>query len=357
MNRTCPDCGIGLEDDEQFCGNCGCYLDWTDQPETGAAPEPVAAPAAPSQPTHPPPSMPPPPPPHPAQDLVARQQPAPQQPAPQQPRAQQPGAPARPPVRVAKVTEVLQPGDLVCGTCGIGNKPSRKFCRRCGTDLAEAVVAKVPWWRRLLRSRGPRVTEAGTRPRAPRGRRRFPTPVAVIGVVVLALVVGGFLLRSQVVDGVDVVRDGVQGTARYVPEQVAASSAQPGHGARLVKDGTENKYWAPVARGPGRGEYVEVTFDDPVRLVTVLVTPGVSATDEEAFLRAGRPAELEAQISTADGRLETETLAFEDKRGAVEFSLRATDVERVRFVIVDAYAGTVSGSRTAIAEIEFWVRR
>ena len=37
MTRVCPDCGDALEPDERFCGSCGCYLDWTDQPETDEA--------------------------------------------------------------------------------------------------------------------------------------------------------------------------------------------------------------------------------------------------------------------------------------------------------------------------------
>ena len=58
---------------------------------------------------------------------------------------------------------------------------------------------------------------------------------------------------------------------------MTASSAQEGHGAGLAKDGTPNKYWAPAKAGDGRGEYVETEFEDPVRLVYVLITPGVSS--------------------------------------------------------------------------------
>ena len=48
MTRVCPDCGDALDLDEQFCGNCGCYLDWTDRPESepdAGTPAPEAEPS------------------------------------------------------------------------------------------------------------------------------------------------------------------------------------------------------------------------------------------------------------------------------------------------------------------------
>jgi hypothetical protein len=262
-------------------------------------------------------------------------------------------------------TEPLEPGDLVCGTCGTGNKPTRKFCRRCGETLAEAVVAKVPWFRRVLRRRPPKVTEAGSRPRAPigssarttRARRPFPTRlVAVLGLLAV-LGIGTFTLRGSVLGAVDAVRDRVQGVERVVPSKATASSAQEGHGAGLVRDGTQDKYWAPADPGPGRGEFVETTFARPERLVYVLVTPGVTASDEELFQQQGRPAELRITMTRDDGTTEVETVGLEDKRGAAKVSLGTSDVVRVRFEVLGSHAGNVEGSRTAIAELEFFVRK
>jgi hypothetical protein len=389
VTRVCPDCGDALEPDERFCGNCGCYLDWTDEPgpepELGMAaseteaepaptrglaervrsalgagdgavrpPPPLGDPAAGSTPPPPPPpplpTDPPPAPPR-AQALVA---PVGQ---PQQPRAQQPGTPA-PKTRRRPVAppEPFDPGDLICGTCGIGNKPARKFCRRCGTDLAEAEVARVPWWRRLFRKRRRRVRKAGSRPKMATARR-FPAKLIALVGLLSVLGVGTYLLRGYAVDGADLVRDRVQGVERVVPERMTASSAQKGHGAGLAMDGTPNKYWAPAEAGDGRGEYVETGFEDPVRLVYVLITPGVSSSEEEAYLRQGRPAELRVLVTHEDGTQEIKTVELEDQRGAVQVAIRESDVSRIRFEIRRAFSGTDADSRTTIAEIEFWIRK
>jgi hypothetical protein len=391
VTRVCPDCGDALEPDERFCGNCGCYLDWTDQPDTETEPE-MPAPETEREPTRglaervksalgvgdgpvppPPPPVeaaagePPPPtagpPPRPAQAHA----PAPAaQPAqalvvpvgqPQQPAAQQPAAPA-PKARRRPVAppEPFDPGDLICGTCGVGNKPTRKFCRRCGANLADAEVARVPWWRRLFRKRKPREKEAGSRPKVAAVRRTPTKLVALLGVLAV-LGVGSYVLRGRVVDGVDLVRDRIQGVERVVPEKMTASSAQEGHGAGLARDGTSNKYWAPAKAGAGRGEYVEAVFADPVRLVYVLITPGVSSSDEEAFLRQGRPADLRVVITHEDGTREIKAVELEDKRGAKEVAIGESDVTNVRFEIRRAFPGTDADSRPAIAEIEFWIRK
>jgi hypothetical protein len=355
--RTCPECGVGLEPDEQFCGSCGCYLDWSDQPDAvevqqpaPTAPRAAVPPPPPPRSTAPPPSpLPPPPPPR-----------RTEHPAPQQPRAQQPGhAPPRPRRTPTAPPEPLEHGDLVCGTCGTGNKPTRKFCRRCGDPLAEAQVATVPWWRRVLRRR-PKVTEAGARPRgaAPgRARRGFPSRPVVVLVLLGALGIGAYTVRSTLLGAGESVRDRVEDSERVVPDEVRASSAQPGHGAALVKDGATNKYWAPAEPGEGRGQFVEATFRDPVRLVHVLLTPGVSADDEEAFLRQGRPAELRITLTREDGPTEVEEVTLEDESGPAEIRLGTSDVVTARFTILRSHAGNAAGSRTAIGELEFFVRR
>jgi hypothetical protein len=276
---------------------------------------------------------------------------------PVQPAARQPQAPvAKARRRPVAPPEPFDPGDLICGTCGVGNKPTRKFCRRCGATLADAEVARVPWWRRLFRKRTPREKEAGSRPKVAAARRSPTKLVALLGVLAL-LGVGTYVLRERAFDGVDLVRDRIQGVERVVPEKMTASTSQDGHGPGLAKDGTPNKYWAPAKAGAGRGEYLEAVFADPVRLVTVLITPGVSSSDEEAFLRQGRPADLRVVITHEDGSREIKTVELEDKRGAKEVAIRESDVTRVRFEIRQAFPGTDADSRPAIAEIEFWIRK
>ena len=48
---------------------------------------------------------------------------------------------------------IVNPGDLVCGQCGEGNDPSRRFCRRCGASLAAGDgIRPLPWYQRWWRS-------------------------------------------------------------------------------------------------------------------------------------------------------------------------------------------------------------
>ncbi|TNM39709.1 hypothetical protein FHP29_12650 [Nocardioides albidus] len=402
MNRVCPDCGAALDADEQFCGNCGCYLQWSaaSEPEPAPEPAPVAVEAAveaappptpprrgrpqPASPPRldrrgtaerPPAPVPPPPPvtgggdgsgagpaaPSVAEALVVPvdQQPAAPQPGLQQPGAQQPGRPRPQPRSRASQPppEPLNPGDLVCGDCGAGNKATRMFCRRCGHTLAEAEVVRIPWWRRILRRRK-RTTAAGSRPTV-HALRRAPSPARLIGTVVAlgALGIGGFLLRDVVIGAVDTVRDRVSGVEPQVPGKISASSSQPGHGARLARDGTPNKYWAPASTGAGAGEYLEVHFDSPVRLVYLLVTPGVSSSDEEAFLAQGRPKELRIVVDREGDSTALHVAHLEDKRGPARIDLGDSKVTRVRIEIRKAYAGSAAESRTAIGELEFFTRK
>jgi hypothetical protein len=67
-------------------------------------------------------------------------------------------------IQKTKPTRRLQPGDLICGQCGEGNPPARKFCSRCGESLVTAEVVKRPWWRRLWPQKKVKTLEAGERP-------------------------------------------------------------------------------------------------------------------------------------------------------------------------------------------------
>ena len=383
MSRVCPDCGEALEPDERFCGSCGCYLDWTESADAPAEPEPQPAevvadpaprgigervrsalgvgdrPPPPPAPAGPLPTGRPVPEAPPVLDVrgTAERPGVPAADAARQPSAQQPRRPQRQPKPSSSLPppEPLEPGDLVCGSCGAGNKPSRKFCRRCGDDLTAAVVAKVPWWRRMLR-REPAVVEAGTRPRRRGMGLRVPTGLVVLLVVLGALVLGGLLLRDNVVDGVEAVRDRLAGVEPRNPDKTLASNSMPGHEAGLATDGDPGEYWAPAHPGKGVGEYVEVTFDDPVRLVYVIVTPGASPSDQKRFLATGRPSELKLTLDSDDGSTDTETIHLEDKRGWQKFRIGESDVTKVRFEIVDSYVGR-PGSHTAIGEIEFRTRK
>lgn len=201
--QVCGECGAGTEVGEDFCGECGAYLEWDGRAATPEA-EPASPPAA--QP-HPPPA------PAPAKSPPPREVPATAPGAtdagPRQPAPVLPGAPAPKPRRHTPTPdrERINPGDLVCGECGAGNKPTRKFCRRCGHDLTDAPVARVSWWRRLVH-RSPRPGPvAGTRPQV--RTRRFPRRLVGL-LVVAALVWGAWASRDLAATAYDRIVDRVK---------------------------------------------------------------------------------------------------------------------------------------------------
>ena len=245
------------------------------------------------------------------------------------------------------------PGDLICGQCGRGNVPTRRYCRRCGADLADApVAAPLTWWQRL-RQRRARTPLAGER-RQPR-TSRFPVRSLVL-LVVLGLVAWlGWTNRERLGEAYDAVVDRVVGQEPINPAEVSASTSAPDRTPQLAWDGIKNRSWAPAPTGAGVGEYIVATFDEPFRLMSVLVTSG--ASDEQGpFLAEGRVRVLRMTATREDGTTMTEDLPLQDTRGAQQFDPVADDVVEVKFTIISAYA-VPDGQRVAIAEIEFSGRR
>lgn len=249
----------------------------------------------------------------------------------------------------------LQHGDLVCGHCGAGNQPTRRFCRRCGQDLAEAEVARIPWWRRILLRRKTRAQAAGSRPRVARRGRRLRSFFTLAAILIT--LAGGVLLTRPYWD---TARNGVEDRLRNVepatPDEVRASSSASGHPAPLVRDNGSRSYWAPSATKRAVGQYLEMRFDRPVRLVYVLVSNGVSG-DGNAYLRNGRATRLRATLFTATGtRMPAKTLRLMDTAEPQQRSLRGSDVVRVRFTIAGRKRGA-PGTLVGIREIELFKRR
>ncbi|MFD8086089.1 discoidin domain-containing protein [Kitasatospora sp. NPDC059722] len=248
--------------------------------------------------------------------------------------------------------EPIAPGDLICGQCGTGNVPTRRYCRRCGDPLEDARVApKPPWWRRPFVRRPRPGPVAGDRPRVRRLRRpRFVVPL----VLVALLAAGGYAYRGELAAGVEVVRDRLATPQQVHPTAVRASSEDPAHPAALAVDGTTDRYWAPARPGDGRGEYLEMDFASPFRLLDLVVYPGTSTTAEQ-FLTQARPRELTVTLTGPDGRATTRTVHPADAPGEQRFHLAVGDVVRIRLT-VDAAYGTGPDRRVAVAEVEFFER-
>ncbi|HEV7978929.1 NADase-type glycan-binding domain-containing protein [Amycolatopsis sp.] len=314
----CGQCGERGLADTQFCGVCGAFLKW-DGEQADEKPVP--------QGTQP--------------DVV--------QPAEQR-------APQRQGLQVPDEPPPLNPGDLICGNCGLGNVPSRKFCGRCGASLAQAETVAVPWWRRFFPARKAKELEAGTRPRRRRGsgeaRRRVGRVVR--RTIAVAVVVAGVLyatvppLRSAVNTQAVGLKNEVAGifVTQYAPvrpTKVIATAANPDHGANLVSDNASNTYWS--ASGD-REQALVLTFDRAVDLRKAIVRIGIGAD----FQSAHRPQKLHLVYSTG----KTYDLSLVDIPDAQEVTLEnsagSTSVE----LHVVALHRSLQGNDVAISEIELF---
>ncbi|WP_051795097.1 discoidin domain-containing protein [Streptomyces sp. NRRL S-87] len=245
-----------------------------------------------------------------------------------------------------------QAGDLVCGQCGAGNVPTRRFCRRCGSSLQDARVApRPPWWKRLFTRRPKAAPVAGERPR----QRRWRRPSCLLPLALLVVLAGaGYALRGQVPGAVESVRDRIGKAEQVHAVRLTASSSGAGHAAALAVDGTTDKYWAPAATGDAHGQFLEVEFPGPVRLLDVVVHPGISPVAEK-FLTQARPAALLVTVTAEDGRVTRKTVRVPDEPGPHRFRVPVSDAVRVR-VTIESAAGAAPGRHVAVAELEFFKR-
>ncbi|MDC7122810.1 zinc ribbon domain-containing protein [Cellulomonas fimi] len=272
--------------------------------------------------------------------------------APQQPAAVKPGTPQAPrkPRPTPKADEAPPaPGDLICGSCGAGNAPTRKFCRRCGTSLADAPVAqRRSWWSRLWRPDPKAARAAGYRP--PR-RRRFPTRPVVAIVVIGAIVAAVLAFRPEIERARISVLDRIQGNTAVNPTQIAASSELPERPARQIRDGATNLPWSPAAPGDGVGQFVDMAFAQPFRLTRVLVIPGSSDVEKD-YLAGSSPRVLTLTATTSAGTQQTVELPLADRVGLQSVATAIDDVVAVRLTISSTYRATPE-THVAIAEVEF----
>jgi hypothetical protein len=240
-----------------------------------------------------------------------------------------------------------------CPRCARSNPPGRRICRFCGATLARRVVAERErsWWQRLwdrLRDRSPRRPPRKDR-RAAGAARRILLIVLALCLVGVAAVAGPPLARRAV----EAVRDHTQDPVSLVPTAMSASSERLGAGAARLTDGASNRYWAPT--GNGVGAWVEGRFDEPVRLLTVIVRPGVGPR-RQAFLEAGRPRGLTVVTVDADGEEKKTDIELRDEPGEQHFDVEASNVVRIRLVVRSTYGSGLEPA-VAIGEAEFFGRR
>ncbi|WP_369382425.1 zinc ribbon domain-containing protein [Streptomyces sp. cg36] len=239
-----------------------------------------------------------------------------------------------------------------CRWCATPNRPDRHFCGRCAMPLADEAAplppGRLPWWRRLFR-RDREVPWAGERPPLRRVFDRIGTWVGAV--VAVTLIVLGIL---YIPDAVNAGRDHFAKRAPVAPDSMRASRSFPDHPPQLAFDKKSNTWWGPGVAGPGQGQWIEASFDEPTRLLDVILTPGVSARPERAG-ESALPHRLLATITKKDGKTSTREITLDQGSGGQRRSFRVGEVVKVRFTVESSY-GASDKKQVSIAEIEFFGR-
>ncbi|MEV2210842.1 zinc ribbon domain-containing protein [Streptomyces sp. NPDC050997] len=275
------------------------------------------------------------------------------------PPAPQPVAPVLPGRPVADRPQVRAPGPEQgaetgppCPWCATPNRPDRHYCARCAMPMAgddRAPERHRPWWRRLFGFGNNEIPWAGERPRL---RRTFDRVVTwVTGAVVLALLITAAIYTP---DAIQATRDHFAKRAPVPPDRVAASRSYPQHKPELAFDMLNNTWWGPGVSESAEGEWIEANFDEPTRLLDVIITSGISTRAEDRT-KAALPHRLKATITTKDGRTTTRQLTLDQSSGGQRRAFRVGEVTKVRFTIESAFQ-TSGSKQVSIAEIEFFGR-
>jgi hypothetical protein len=259
-------------------------------------------------------------------------------------------------------TRRLEPGDLVCGDCGEGNLPTRRFCSRCGNELAGAEVVRASWWRRMVPHRKPRAArsvepETGVARTGQRRARRKSVFPAVRRTVAVLVVFGGVayaalppvrqMANTAVLEGRQRATDLVFG--KYEPVRAVTASATTAdrrHPATAAVDGYWNTYWATTATGSPQ---LKLVFQEPVELRKALIRGGIAGN----LQGSQRPRTLHLVYPSGVGQ----DLNLADKTDPQEFELDSKGkVSSVEIYVQATYANAAS-KQVAISEIELFVKQ
>ncbi len=265
-------------------------------------------------------------------------------------------------------TRRLQPGDSICGHCGEGNAPSRKFCSRCGESLVEAEHVKARWWHRFRPHRGPKTVKIGAEPGKAAGGGNLAARRFDLGhlarqvyrktrlVVALALVAAGVIygayppFRNEVNSVFSSEKTKISNIvdAKLVPihpVKCTANAQVKSHPAALVCDGFFNNYWlAPWSPSPE--PMLVMTFAHPVTLKRLILYNGAFGH----YIANGRPSSLHLVFSND----ESFTITPEDTPKSQMFSIsHAVLIKSVEFQVTSTYQGT-GKPNVAVSQIELF---
>ena len=142
----------------------------------------------------------------------------------------------------------------------------------------------------------------------------------------------------------------VQLSQRYtnvVPISASASSAAPGHPAKLAIDGIQQTYWLTGA-GSGAGASFTVRFASPQRIDRVGVLSGEPGGD---YRTQARPQTIELLV----GGRSPVSLPLDDTLGFQNRPVSLRGVTAITVVIKNVYPGQ-NGQAVALRELEFFAR-
>ncbi|HEY0639601.1 MAG TPA: zinc ribbon domain-containing protein [Pseudonocardiaceae bacterium] len=256
----------------------------------------------------------------------------------------------------------LSPGDLVCGRCGAGNSPTRRFCRRCAASLVEAAVVRRPWWHRFLPRRDRHLRRTGERPPVRRlragavlggvwrGLRWALTILLVLGLLGYAVVP---TVRGQVNSAARSAWSGARSVVapRDVPVRpptVVSAGERAEHPAAHANDLADTTYWSAPRVEPQPP--LVFTFDRPVELRQLIVING-AGVDFRRLHRAERLHLVFSTGRTADLQLldspDRQTLKLDSGPGVTEVEVH----------VLSTYPPADPAADVAITELEFFARR
>jgi hypothetical protein len=286
-------------------------------------------------------------------------QPASAQPTAVQPAAIQPAAlrarPAPKPV-AAPPSKKLNPGDLICGQCGEGNEPNRKFCSRCGQSLATATVASSSFWQRVLPHRKAKVLAAGERPGKKKGGSAFGAILRFGRYVVVALILIGGIAYGALPQVRDTVNSKVNSvisnfTGKLSPPtpvhatSVKASSAVTGHDGSLAVDAFSNTFWEASLKSDPQPK-LTVGFASGTNVTVMLFISGDTANE----LSEARPKVV--HITFSNGASQNLTLV--DSANSQQFNITgASGITSMTIQITSVYPST-TGAGVALSDVEFF---
>ncbi|MEV3927824.1 MULTISPECIES: carbohydrate-binding protein [unclassified Streptomyces] len=191
--------------------------------------------------------------------------------------------------------------------------------------------ARRPWWHRIRDFGNGPAPWAGDRPRLRRGIGRIVTWIGyglALGLVIYA--------AFHVSTAWNAARDHFAKRAQVSPDSAVASRSFGGHPPKDLFDKVNNSWWGPGVSQGAEGEWVEARFQEPTRLLDILITSGIS-TKPADLSEAALPHRMDAVITTADGRKTTRHITLDQMSGPQQRKLRAQDVVSVRFVIRSAF--------------------